>query len=85
MLPTPDITANERDPLLLVKGDATPSKSTSQLIEPNETIVQAETPLPIRQLLILAVVRLAEPINFTVIFPFVNQVGFCRYDTNSLF
>ena len=32
------------------------------------------TPLPIRQLLILACIRLAEPVNFTIIFPFVNEV-----------
>lgn len=32
------------------------------------------TPLPLAQLFILALVRLAEPINFTLIFPFVNQV-----------
>ncbi len=32
------------------------------------------TPLPIRQLLVLACIRLAEPINFTIIFPFINEV-----------
>ena len=32
------------------------------------------TPLPIRQLLVLACIRLAEPVNFTIIFPFINEV-----------
>jgi len=32
------------------------------------------TPLPVRQLLVLACIRLAEPVNFTIIFPFVNEV-----------
>ena len=32
------------------------------------------TPLPVRQLLVLACIRLAEPINFTIIFPFINEV-----------
>jgi hypothetical protein len=34
-----------------------------------------DTPLPIGQLAVLSLVRVAEPINFTMIFPFVNQVG----------
>ena len=32
------------------------------------------TPLPIRQLLVLACIRLAGPVNFTLILPFVNEV-----------
>jgi len=32
------------------------------------------THLPIGQLLVLACIRLAEPINFTIIFPFINEV-----------
>jgi hypothetical protein len=34
------------------------------------------TPLPIRQLLVLACIRLAEPVNFKIIFPFINEVLF---------
>ncbi|GAC98226.1 major facilitator super [Pseudozyma hubeiensis SY62] len=32
------------------------------------------TPLPLRPILILTTMRLAEPINFTIIFPFVNDL-----------
>lgn len=73
MSPTSRTAGNERDPLLVDKKYGILDQSTSQ------NTVRGETPLPIRQLLILALVRLAEPINFTVIFPFVNQVCFCPY------
>lgn len=33
-----------------------------------------DTPLPILQLLVLAFVRLAEPVSFTQIFPYINQM-----------
>ncbi|WVQ87383.1 hypothetical protein IAS59_001107 [Cryptococcus gattii] len=32
------------------------------------------TPLPVTQIVVLMVVRLAEPISYTVIFPFINQM-----------
>ncbi|KAF8607066.1 MFS general substrate transporter, partial [Ceratobasidium sp. AG-I] len=32
------------------------------------------TPLPVRQLFVLCLIRFAEPISFSVIFPFVNQM-----------
>lgn len=32
------------------------------------------TPLPITQIVVLMIVRLAEPISYTVIFPFINQM-----------
>ncbi|KIM27572.1 hypothetical protein M408DRAFT_330004, partial [Serendipita vermifera MAFF 305830] len=74
MISTPGVDTDERDPLLAVKP-ATPSGTTSvQPVTPNGRAAQQETPLPVKQLLILALVRLAEPINFTIIFPFVNQM-----------
>ncbi|KAG8731118.1 hypothetical protein FRC12_019891, partial [Ceratobasidium sp. 428] len=35
---------------------------------------QKPTPLPVRQLFVLCLMRFAEPISFSVIFPFVNQM-----------
>lgn len=35
---------------------------------------QARTPLPVKQLFVLCLMRFAEPISFSVIFPFVNQM-----------
>ncbi|CBQ68726.1 conserved hypothetical protein [Sporisorium reilianum SRZ2] len=36
--------------------------------------IPTETPLPIRAIAILTLLRVAEPINFTIIFPFVNDM-----------
>ena len=49
------------------------SSETTPLLRPAVRL-SGRTPLPIRQLLILACIRLAEPVNFTLIFPFVNEV-----------
>ena len=49
------------------------SSETTPLLRP-AVRSPGRTPLPIRQLLILACIRLAEPVNFTIIFPFVNEV-----------
>ncbi|KAJ9474673.1 putative membrane protein [Pseudozyma hubeiensis] len=38
------------------------------------TSLRKPTPLPLRPILILTTMRLAEPINFTIIFPFVNDL-----------
>ena len=48
-----------------------PSEATPLLPQVQAT---RRTPLPIGQLTILALVRLCEPIAFTVIFPFINEV-----------
>jgi hypothetical protein len=81
MSPTPGIVADERDPLLPSGTNVTPSWSASEselTLETscNDDVVQGATPLPLQQLSILGLIRLAEPINFTVIFPFVNQVSY---------
>ncbi|QRV77495.1 major facilitator superfamily transporter [Ceratobasidium sp. AG-Ba] len=39
-----------------------------------QTVTPRRTPLPVRQLFILALMRFSEPISFCVIFPFVNQM-----------
>ncbi|TKY89050.1 hypothetical protein EX895_001581 [Sporisorium graminicola] len=48
--------------------DADPERS------PLLTLPRKETPLPIRSITILMLLRFAEPINFTIIFPFVNDM-----------
>ncbi|MBW0508959.1 hypothetical protein O181_048674 [Austropuccinia psidii MF-1] len=45
----------------------------NQISVPNQS-QRAQTPLPIKQLSILCLMRLTEPISFTVIFPFINQL-----------
>ncbi|KNZ48144.1 hypothetical protein VP01_587g1 [Puccinia sorghi] len=46
--------------------------SQSNLPNPQER--PARTPLPIRQILIICVMRTSEPIAYTLIFPFINQM-----------
>lgn len=58
----------ERSPLL---QPADVDESTLTSFPPPPT---KETPLPIRKIAILLTMRLAEPINFTIIFPFVNPM-----------
>ncbi|CEL62704.1 putative peptide/nitrate transporter At3g43790 OS=Arabidopsis thaliana GN=ZIFL2 PE=2 SV=2 [Rhizoctonia solani AG-1 IB] len=41
---------------------------------PQEPTVQQRTALPVKQLFVLCLMRFAEPISFSVIFPFVNQM-----------
>lgn len=54
-----------------------PSHPRGSSVSSEATLVEDEvTPLPLGQLTVLFLVRLAEPINFTVIFPFVNKVTF---------
>ncbi|KAG9076320.1 hypothetical protein FRC06_009571 [Ceratobasidium sp. 370] len=38
------------------------------------SVKRERTPLPVQQLLVLNLMRFAEPISFSVIFPFVNQM-----------
>ncbi|PWZ01190.1 MFS general substrate transporter [Testicularia cyperi] len=49
-------------------------------IEASDTVTdlrhQKMTPLPKRKIAILVITRLAEPINFSVIFPFINEMVF---------
>ncbi|KAH7337118.1 major facilitator superfamily domain-containing protein [Rhizoctonia solani] len=39
-----------------------------------EGVAQQRTPLPVKQVFVLCLMRFAEPISFSVIFPFVNQM-----------
>ncbi|CAE6469536.1 unnamed protein product [Rhizoctonia solani] len=41
---------------------------------PQELVAQKRTPLPVKQVIVLCLMRFAEPISFSVIFPFVNQM-----------
>ncbi|KAM0745677.1 MFS general substrate transporter [Meredithblackwellia eburnea MCA 4105] len=56
----------ERTPLL-----TTPSASSSPSRQPQ---TRQQTPLPLKQVLVLCAMRFAEPICFTLIFPFVNAM-----------
>ena len=63
-------------------SSASPAMTVLQAHESDETTPllrsairsSGRTPLPVRQLLVLACIRLAEPVNFTIIFPFINEV-----------
>ncbi|CAE6466404.1 unnamed protein product [Rhizoctonia solani] len=41
---------------------------------PQEIVAQQQTPLPVKQVFVLCLMRFAEPISLTVISPFVNQM-----------
>jgi hypothetical protein len=58
---------------MLGTNESDPSRETTPLLRP-AVRSSGRTPLPIRQLLVLACIRLAEPVNFTIIFPFINEV-----------
>lgn len=55
-------------------GEDTPllPPTTSASPSPSRTLLDV-TPLPLQQVLILCLIRVAEPIAFTLIFPFVVQ------------
>jgi len=57
----------------LAACESDPSSEATPLLRP-AVRSSGRTPLPIRQLLVLACIRLAEPVNFTLIFPFINEV-----------
>ncbi|KAH9809345.1 major facilitator superfamily domain-containing protein [Melampsora americana] len=67
----------ERQPLLPPSNshssDDAPPKTYSS-IEDSCYQIKKPTPLPKKQLAILCVMRFTEPISFTVIFPFINQM-----------
>ena len=58
---------------MLGAHESDPSSEATPLLHP-AVRPSGRTPLPIRQLLVLACIRLAEPVNFTIIFPFMNEV-----------
>ena len=58
---------------VLEARESEPSSETTPLLRSAVRPAQ-RTPLPIRQLLVLACIRLAEPVNFTIVFPFINEV-----------
>ncbi|EGF99297.1 uncharacterized protein MELLADRAFT_94767 [Melampsora larici-populina 98AG31] len=63
--PTPNpSTPHERSPLV----------STSRNDSARNTLSRQRTPLPVKQLLVLCIMRLTEPISYTLIFPFINQM-----------
>ncbi|KAG9058254.1 hypothetical protein FS842_011134 [Serendipita sp. 407] len=72
----------ENEPLLkktdgsrvLVREISSSSADTQRASETRGRPKTPSTPLPLKQLFVLGLVRLAEPINFTLIFPFVNQM-----------
>ncbi|KZT51584.1 MFS general substrate transporter [Calocera cornea HHB12733] len=55
-------------------GPALPSRSTTPLLSPASGAATPRTPLPKFQLFILCLVMLAEPVNYTQIFPYVNDM-----------
>ncbi|POW04961.1 hypothetical protein PSHT_11006 [Puccinia striiformis] len=69
---------NERKPLL----SRTPSSTeANESPEPDPLPEQSglqerttRTPLPVRQLVVLCIMRITEPISYTLIFPFINQM-----------
>ncbi|EGF99274.1 uncharacterized protein MELLADRAFT_94771 [Melampsora larici-populina 98AG31] len=60
--PSESSIADERSPLV-----ATPPNS-------HVTLYKSRTPLPVRQLFVLCIMRLTEPISYTLIFPFINRM-----------
>ncbi|KAH9810161.1 major facilitator superfamily domain-containing protein [Melampsora americana] len=55
---------DERSPLVsIARNNSTRNTSSRQ-----------RTPLPVKQLLVLCIMRLTEPISYTLIFPFINQM-----------
>jgi len=70
---------NERE--LLLPSNEDPHQHAQPLLaegshsnRPNPQARPARTPLPIRQILIICVMRTSEPIAYTLIFPFINQM-----------
>lgn len=55
----------------LLNHEQSPPSLESQTTKPSK---DAPTPLPLAQLACLCLVRMCEPINFTHIFPYVNQM-----------
>lgn len=51
---------------------ATHEERLSLLEEPSAT--RSRTPLPVKQLFVLCVMQLTEPVSYTLIFPFINQM-----------
>lgn len=60
--------STEQEPLL-----AQSSETNLQDDAPSVTPIR-RTPLPMKQLLVLCVMRLTEPVSYTLIFPFINQM-----------
>ncbi|KAG0150827.1 hypothetical protein CROQUDRAFT_72747 [Cronartium quercuum f. sp. fusiforme G11] len=63
LLPSPNI-----NPEL----DVGPSRFVN--IEEHPNVGRQTTPLPVKQLMVLCIMRITEPVSFTVIFPFINQM-----------
>lgn len=59
-------TPDERSPLV-----STSRNNPTRIRNPTS---RQRTPLPIKQLLVLCIMRLTEPISYTLIFPFINQM-----------
>ena len=69
-LATPTMSLLESDP---------PSETTPLLREAFRPSLPKRTPLPIRQLLVLACIRLVDPLSSTIISPFKNEVLTSRH------
>ncbi|KNF06201.1 hypothetical protein PSTG_00709 [Puccinia striiformis f. sp. tritici PST-78] len=68
----PSQSAAEQQPLLL-EPDVAIDQSTDHDDHVNDSN-RPPTPLPLKQLFVLCVMRLTEPVSFTVIFPFINKM-----------
>src|SRR6266446_2404373 len=64
-------TLDESCPLL---AHTTPNTLESQTSPPPAKVHPSSTPLPIAQLVCLCLVRLVDPIAFTQIFPYINEM-----------
>lgn len=66
--------------LLEMRESEPPSETTLLLREAFRPSLSKYTPIPILQLLVLACIRLADPLGSTIISPFKNEVS-SRYPT----
>lgn len=64
-------TLDESSPLL---AHPTPNHLESQASPPPAKLLPSPTPLPMAQLVCLCLIRLVDPIAFTQIFPYINEM-----------
>ncbi|KAG0140126.1 hypothetical protein CROQUDRAFT_111285 [Cronartium quercuum f. sp. fusiforme G11] len=72
--PTQTQPISDRQPLLSTTGSETGLTGPSYSSIEESCQPQQPTPLPKKQLAIICIMRFTEPISFTVIFPFINQM-----------
>lgn len=57
-----------------LSSDQFPSETDPLLQENGETPLQAPTPIPWKKILVLCIFRLGDPIAFTQILPYINEM-----------